>query len=572
MSTISKRWQFAKPLSSSHLKSYKTHPILAQLLYNRGVEPQDVASFLYTPSGLDYDPYILKDMRPAVDRIFDAIAKDEHIVVYGDFDADGVTSTSVMVQALTLLGANVKPYIPDRVDEGYGLNTPALENIAQSGVSLVITVDCGIRSVDEVHKAQSSGLDMIITDHHSLGPELPDALAVINPQQEDCKGDSSLAGVGVAFMLAWALLQEQRTRFGEKNYPDIRLSHLLDLVAIGTVADVMPLNSTLNRHMVKHGLKTLNNFNRPGVKALADVAGYKKNLTSMSIGFGLAPRINAAGRLSDAMIAVKMLLAEDSATASHYAEKLNRLNVERQNYTRDAQSRIMNRILESDDSPNLIIAVDEEVPQGIVGLVAGRLVESFYRPSIVIEKGEHESHASCRSIPEFHITQALDECADLLVRHGGHAMAAGFTILNENIAELSQELSQKADTILQQQELTPTIDIDMELQLSQLTSDLLTNINMLEPTGHANSQPIFATRNLDVLEHKTVGKDGNHLKLTLSSPDAPAINAIAFGQGHLAKDMPQQVHVAYNYEINEYQGRRTQQLNIRDIKPATETI
>ncbi len=578
MSMIAKRWEIAPPAPVSLLRTYRgVSPIIAQLLYNRGLQtPEDAYHFLYDKdvASTAGDPRNMKDMQKAIERIRAAIKRREPIVVYGDFDADGVTSTTLMVEILRRLGANVQAYIPHRVDEGYGLNTPALEELARQGTSLVITVDCGIRSAQEVEDGKAAGLDMVITDHHSVGADIPDALAVVNPQQEDCPGDTSLAGVGVAYMVARALLLDAYQRNGKRKahivkYAEV-LTDLLDLVAIGTVADIMPLNTPTNRAFVKHGLQVINEGRRPGVRALMEVAGIKSGqATAMSIGFGLGPRINAAGRLESAIIAYELLSAPNDEIAREHAAELQRLNSRRQQLTRDAQERIREAIeFSHSDDDLLIFAVDEQVVPGIVGLVAGRLTEEFFRPSVVVDASDGECHASCRSIPQFHITQALDECADLLVRHGGHAMAAGLTILPENLPLLQARLQQKAKEILAGQELTPTLLLDMELPLSNLSIDLAESLTVLEPTGNSNEQAKFMTRNLEVREVRTVGNGHSHLKLKLSANGQPPIDAIGFGLGQWAHDLPPRLDVAYHLEINEWQGRRNLQLNMQDIRPA----
>jgi single-stranded-DNA-specific exonuclease len=575
MSMISKHWEIAPTAPKSLLKKYQQmSPILAQLLYNRGLQtPEEAYHFLYDKE-LSVNPFAMKDMGKAVARIRKAIKQQEPIVVYGDFDADGVTATTLMMQVLKRLKANVRAYIPHRVDEGYGLNSPALEELAAQGTKLVITVDCGIRSVKEVEDGQAAGLDIIITDHHSIGPEIPRAVAVVNPQQVDCPGDKKLAGVGVALMVARALLLDAWLKNGKKKehqaiYAQV-VNELLDLVAIGTVADIMPLNSTINRTLVRQGLNVINEAQRPGIKALMDVAGVKPGqATAMSIGFGLAPRINAAGRLESALIAYELLSATDVEVARGYAEELNSLNQKRQKLTAEAQGRVR-AFLDAEDrgGEHLIFAVDDEVIPGIVGLVAGRLTEEFFRPAIVVERGDTECHASCRSIPQFHITQALDECADLLVRHGGHAMAAGLTVLPENLPILQQRMQEKARVALDGMELLPTLFIDMQVGLRDLTMDLAEELEVLEPTGEANEKPVFMTPNLRVLDVRTVGSGDSHLKLKLAADGLPPVDAIGFRLGSWRFEMPSVIDVAYHLEVNEWQGRRNLQLNLQDLRPS----
>ena len=563
-----KEWVLARRAPAEHLQRYHgCSPVLAQLLYNRGFEDPRAAHEFLNGQSLGDDPFQLKDMDAAVARVNAAISEREPMAVYGDFDADGVCATALIVQTLRALGGDVMPYIPDRADEGYGLNTPALSNLARRGIRLVVTVDCGIRSVAEVAAGMQAGLDIIVTDHHSIGPELPPALAVINPRQDDCGGEARLAGVGVAFMLAKALLLHRWTT-DRDNYPaGLRQSDLLDLVALGTIADVIPLNVGLNRRLVKHGLDTINELRRPGIAALAKVTGLQPgSIKASHIGFVLGPRINAAGRLQSAMMAFDLLGAPTIEEAMPRALELQAINSQRQQLTRHAQAAISEQVGEADDLA-LIFAGDENISPGIVGLVAGRLTEAFYRPAVVLEIGAEQSRASCRSIPEFNITRALDECADLLVRHGGHAMAAGFTVANANLDMLQRELEHKAAESLRDQELVPRLQIDSEIDLANLDEDLVDELELLEPTGHENRRGTFVTRDLRILNCRRVGEDGRHLKLRVANDSGAQIDAIGFGLGDWAKQMPRRIDAAYHAEMNEWQGRYSLQLHLLDIRP-----
>ena len=566
---IQKEWVLAPPAPVGILQDFlEINPILAQVLYNRGFDDAgDARRFLYA-TGLDEDPFDMKGVAIAVERITVAVAAEEKIAVYGDFDADGVTATALMVQVLTALGANVSPYIPDRVEEGYGLNESALENLADSGVRLIITVDCGIRSVVEVEAGKHAGLDIIVTDHHSTGLEIPAALAVINPQLEPEKGRTCLAGVGVAFMLAKALLMH-RWRADRSAYPpDLRLSDLLDLVALGTVADIVALNDGLNRRLVRHGLETINEMRRPGIQALAQVAGLRtRKVSAADIGFILGPRINAAGRLGSAMTAYELLMADTLEGALPYAQELQSLNLQRQYLTNQAEAAVSEQIDEYADK-YLIFAADENFRPGIVGLVAGRLTEQFYRPAIVLEIGAVESRASCRSIPEFNITRALDESADLLKRHGGHAMAAGFTVHNSNLPQLRRSLEDKAERLLATKTLVRKLQIDMEIELWKLEQDLVEDLDWLEPTGHQNPPPTFVSRDMQVLSIRSIGDEGKHLKLKIARNGQPPLDAIGFGFGDRAKTLPHKIDAAYHIELNEWNGRRNLQMRLLDIRPS----
>ncbi|MBN8635480.1 MAG: single-stranded-DNA-specific exonuclease RecJ [Anaerolineae bacterium] len=572
---LEKRWIVAPKTPPDHLAKYREmSPIVAQVLYNRGLtDPADAYRFLHAADLSSGSLLTLKGKRPSIDRalarIRQAIRANEQIIVYGDFDADGVTSTALLVEALKALGARVAPYIPHRVDEGYGVNNEALLKLARAGVKLVITVDCGIRSVDEVEEGRALGLDIIVTDHHSLGPELPKAYAVINPKCDDAQyTEDMLAGVGVAYRLAEALFTiagagQPKNANGRPLTPD----DFLDLVAIGTVADLAPLNRLENRMLVKRGLKVMNETKRAGLRALAEVAQLKMgSIDAGSIGFGIGPRINAAGRLDNAMLAYELLATTDPNKAGQLAVRLQTLNLQRQELTRAAQDMIREKIEDPEGMP-LIFAGDRGFQPGIVGLVAGRLTEEFYRPAVVMEEGDTESRASCRSIPQFDITHALDQCATLLLRHGGHAQAAGFTILNENIPEFRDKLMALARNALRGQDLLPTLEIDMEVEAADISLDLALELRQLEPTGHMNPTPTLVTRNLRVQDWRTVGQKDQHLKLRLGRPGLGQLDAIGF---NLADNWNAKngdyVDVAYQLEINEWNGNTTAQLRLLDVK------
>jgi len=572
---IGKRWIIANPAPPHELRRFSgIHPVLAQVLINRGYDtPEDAHRFLYAKD-FTHNPFDIPDMAKAVGRILKAIETHEPIVVYGDFDADGVTSTTLLVEALKALRAKVTPYIPHRMDEGYGLNSPALLKMAKEGVKLVITVDCGIRSIQEVENGKVAGLDIIITDHHSLGPELPNAYAVINCKIEGY-AEPMLAGVGVTFKLVQALIMKIRERQkvtaksnGFGKYHGIPLDKLFDLVAIGTVADLMPLNHLENRVLVRRGLEVLNRAERPGVRALLDVSGINPgDITALTIGFALGPRINAAGRLADAKIAYNLLASATLEEAEIWAHKLQSLNLERQEKTRNAQEIIRQQLEGQNNDGPLIFASHDGFEPGIVGLVAGRITEEYFKPSVVMELGENESRASCRSIPQFDITSALDQCSDLLIRHGGHALAAGFTIHNDNIPALRDRLTDMAHHHLSGQILVPTLEIDAELNIHQLNLDIVDALALLEPCGNGNPKPVFMCRNVHVAECKTVGKDGKHLKLKISRASQPPLDAIGFGLGDWVNKMPDRVDIAFELEMNEWQNKQTLQANLQDIRP-----
>jgi single-stranded-DNA-specific exonuclease len=552
--------------------------VLVQVLYNRGQDTaESVRAFLEGGDSALHNPFSMSGMNEAVARIRRAITKGETIAIYGDFDADGVTSTALLTQALTALGGHVRPYIPNRVDEGYGLNAEALRALWNDGVKLVITVDCGIRAIEEVAFGKQIGLDMIVTDHHSVGDELPDALAVINPKVDAKRRleegrtngypEDMLAGVGVAYKLAEALYLAAEGQ-SRRSKPNLKLDELLDLVALGTVADLAPLDRPENRELVRRGLSVLNRAKRPGIYELLQVAGIEPGtITTTTIGYMLGPRINAAGRLDSAMIAYN-LLTEDITNAGALAQQLQELNIRRQNLTLEAVEIARGRALSGvDDDLPLLFDAGPEYLSGIVGLVAGRLCEEFYRPAVVVEQGDEESRGSCRSIPEFDITHALDQCADLLIRHGGHTQAAGFSVHNENLPILRERLTELAREELTGQDLRPALDIDAEVRFEHLTMDLADVLRQLEPTGAKNDPPLFMTRQLRVVDVRRVGQDGKHLRLKFSAGGFNQMDGIAFKKGEWADRISSAVDVVYHLEINEWNGQVKLQLNVQDLRP-----
>ena len=561
------RWKIAPPVPAEiGRRLADLPPVLIQVLYNRGLtDPAHIQAFLEGRYLEKDDPFLLPDMEKAVTRIERAIAQDERIVVYGDFDADGVTATVLLVEALRGMGLTrnqAQPYIPDRVDEGYGLNAEALTRLREEKeADLVVTVDCGIRSVAEVEHANALGLDVIITDHHSVGKRLPPAVAVVNPKRADAAYPyTGLAGVGVAFKLVQALRQALP---GQAAFAEERI---LDLVALGTVADIVPLTGE-NRPLVKAGLEVLNRCRRPGIAALAEVAGLKPgSITAEHIGFGLGPRINAAGRLDHAYAAARLLAANNGLRAKRLAQELNRLNRERRELTRRLGKMAEEMV---DGEAPILIAGDEAFKSGVVGLVASRLAEKHYRPAIVMEKGETESRGSCRSIPEFHITEALDQVEDLLAHHGGHQQAAGFTIRNENLEPFRERLTAIADERLGERELIPTLDVDAEIRLADVDWALQGQLERLEPTGEANGTPVFVSRGVQVFNHRAVGQDGTHLQMQVGDGQR-GFKCIAFRQGAWAGRLPARVDLAYTVGVNEWNGRRDLQLVVQDIRPAEE--
>jgi single-stranded-DNA-specific exonuclease len=562
-------WQIAPPAPQSFLDNLSDfHPLVGQILYNRGItDPAQAREFI--AGAWDYDnPFRLRGMSEAVTRLRAALRAGETIAIYGDYDADGVTAVALLVIALRALGAGVHPYIPNRFDEGYGLNDEALGQLAREGAQVVVSVDCGIRSIQEAETARRLGLDLIITDHHTVGETLPPAVAVINPRRPDCRYPfKQLAGVGLAYKLAQALLRAERKVPTSRHRELPQEEDFLDLVALGTVADIVPLLGE-NRALVRRGLELLNRPERPGVRALMAEAGVGPGqVTATTIGYVLAPRINAAGRLDTAQVALQLLVSEEAAQAEQLARQLGEQNRERQRLTGEAVEKALARLEAEGVERSLIFIADESFPSGVVGLVAGRLSEQFYRPAIVAALEEEQTRASARSIPEFHVTRALDQCAALLIRHGGHAAAAGFTARTADLDTLRSQLEAIAERELAGKELVPTLEVDAEVDLSTFTHGVHELLAQLEPCGEENPTPLFVSRRLRVRNARCVGQDGKHLKLALEQGGV-FWDAIAFRQGERLAGLPTLIDLAYSVEINEWEGRRRLQLNVQDLRPA----
>ena len=562
-----RRWEIAPRAPKEHFEAFPDlHPLIVQLLYNRGLHhPDQVAEFL-SPDTSNADPFRLKGMGDAVMRLRRAVLGREPIAVYGDYDVDGVTATVLLTHTLRSLGADVTAYIPDRFEEGYGLNTGALDKLAAQGVRLVVTVDCGARAMTEIAHGNQIGLEVIVTDHHEPeGDALPPAFAVINPCQSGCPyPDKGLAGVGLAFRLAQALAWELAR---DGRLPPAPVDELLDLVALGTVADLAPLLGE-NRSMVQRGLALINARARPGIAALSDVSGLKPGeIDAAAIGFSLGPRLNAAGRVEHARAAYELLVSDSVERAAQFAYQLNEQNRERQRLTAEVVEQATARALAADPDAPLLFAGSAEFSSGVVGLAASRLVEVYHRPAIVMSFGDGAARGSARSIPQFHITHALDECRDLLVKHGGHAAAAGFTVPLDRLDELQARLTAIAARKRAEGDWAPILKADALVRLSTLTPALYETLAQLEPHGIGNPKPVFVSRNIRV-KHRRALKDGAHLKLALLDENGRTWDAIAFRMGDRIAHIPDRVDLAYTFEVNVWNGERRWQLNVKDLQSA----
>ena len=536
-------------------------PLVVQLLYNRGItEPSQLQLFLAADKSLSGDPWLLPDMHQAVARIYRALLSGENIAIYGDFDVDGITGTALLVQGLSALGGKTTPYIPHRLTEGYGLKTAALENLYRQGISLVITVDCGITALTEVKRAGRLGLDVIITDHHTPLEVLPPAVAIINPKLPHSNYPfSELAGVGVALKLLEALFQG----IGEEQ----QLEGLIDLVALGTVADMVPLLGE-NRYLVKRGLKLINTSPRLGVREM--IAQSRLNIGSVnteSISWNLAPRLNAAGRLAHAMTSYKLLMTTSPQEAHQLSTWLEQKNTERQRLTTKVLAQAREQILSKGILP-LLVAGDRDYLAGVAGLVASRLSEEFYRPAIVIHVGEQFSSGSCRSIPEFNIIDALKQCSRLFSHFGGHARAAGFTLPTKNLPRLEQILLQLATTQLAGVDLRPQLDIEAEVTLSELSGDTFQVIGQLAPFGYGNPTPTFLSHRVEVVNCYPMGSNGGHLRMKLRQ-GGTIWDGVGFRLGSYLAEVCSPLDIVYNLEIDRWGGEERLRLNILDFAPSS---
>jgi len=543
-------------------------PLLAKVLYARKLErPEDLEAFLGATTATPPNPFAMRGMRVAVGRLVWGVLHGEPIVVYGDYDTDGVTATALLASALRVLGANVAPYIPDRFGESYGLNTVALDELHNRGIRLVVTVDCGIRATREAAHAAELGLDLIITDHHSVPSELPRALAVIDPKQPGCEYPfKELAGVGVAYRLVEALFTVWNS-IRPPGEPLADAEQFLDLVALGTVGDIVPLVGE-NRTLVQKGLVMLRGPIRPGISALMGAAGVRpERLSSDDIAFRLGPRLNAAGRLEHADLAYRLLVSQAPDESRGLAEELSQIN-ERRQALLDAQVTQALETIGDVGDRSLLFVSGEDYHEGIVGLIASRIVDLHYLPTVVIRSSEGSARGSARSIEGYHITRALETCSDLLERFGGHARAAGFSMRAEHVDALRTRLEEHAKHELDGSPyLQRRLDVDAIVRLDELTLESVRALDDLEPCGEGNPPPTLATVGLQVADVRPVGSDGQHLRLYLSGGGG-SMAAIAFRQGHLGESLRvgDYVDVVYTPTLNEYNGTVSVQMVVQALR------
>lgn len=530
-----------------------------QLLHNRGIEdPAEFEPFLTADDRLTHGTRDLPDIDKAVTRILRSLLGDELIAVFGDFDADGITGTALLVEGIAKLGGKAVHYIPHRHDEGHGLNIPALKGLRDQGASLVVTVDCGIREHSEIEQGREMGLDFIVTDHHETDDTPPPALAAIDPKRPDSAYPfTELAGVGVAFKLLQALCEA--TGRGDE------WEESLDLVALGTVTDMVPLRDE-NRHLVKRGLEVLNHSQRMGVVELVRSANLEMGmLDEQNIAYALGPRLNASGRMDHAVTSYELLMATSRPEARALAAQLDSNNRERQKLTADVWASAREKLLREGTDRPLLMTGEAVYPPGVVGVVAGKLADEFYRPTIVLQLDGENARGSARSIPEFDILAALTQCQDLLTRFGGHRQAAGFLMPRAHVDDLQRRLLEVAGRELADVDLRPTVAIDCELPLSTVTGDMYRMMSKLAPFGQGNRVPVFLSRNVTLVESRKVGSSGDHLKLKLKEGKA-IWDAIAFNLA--GRDLSSHLDIVYNLEQENWNGRQLLRLNVVDLLPS----
>ncbi len=540
---------------------------LANLMVQRNITTREEAITFFEPD-LRYlhDPFLMKDMNIAVERISTAIKKNERILVYGDYDVDGTTAVALMYSFLKELYSNVDYYIPDRYKEGYGVSFQGIDFAFQNNCRLMITLDCGIKAVEKVKYARTKGIDVIVCDHHYPGDEIPKSAAVLDPKQPGCNYPyKELSGCGVGFKLIHAYSRVH-------GIPFSRIAGYLDLVAVSIASDIVPLTGE-NRVLAYFGLKQLNEDPRTGLKEIIREAEVCRILTVEDVVFKIGPRINAAGRMETGRKAVELLISNDSKLATGISKEINNFNIERRNVDRSITTEAMRMISEDQRNVNAKTTVlfNPSWKKGVIGIVASRLIETYYRPTVILTESNGFATGSARSVQGYDLYQAIEACSDLLESFGGHMFAAGLTLRKENIKPFMERFEQYVNSTISEDQLVPRIFVDSELSFDVINEDFFNFLNKFQPFGPENMSPIFASRNVcDAGSGRMVGSSGEHLKLDLchESTGQRTFPAIAFSQSehfeHIRAGKP--FDICYSVEMNEFRGSRNLQLNIRDIK------
>jgi single-stranded-DNA-specific exonuclease len=562
------RWSGAEALA----RQLRVAPLVAQMLHNRGIESFDAAEKFIKPQLNDlHDPQDLGGCPEGASRLVEAIRDGRKIVIYGDYDVDGMTGTAILHQCLTMLNANVHTYVPHRIEEGYGVNQEAVDALIDDGAEVLVTVDCGIRAIEPLAAAKARGATVIVTDHHSPGESLPDVDAIVHPTACGASPNPHLCGAGVAFKLAW---QTAREVCGNHRVDKPMRDFLLDatcLAALGTIADVVPLVGE-NRVLATFGLKGLTQSGHLGIRALLEASELlETRLDAYHVGFVLAPRLNAAGRIGHARQAVDLLTAGDSAKALEIAQFLNEQNTQRQRVERKitdaAVALATQQGLDSDDARAIVLAGDDW-HAGVIGIVASRLVDRFYRPAALIAiNDDGVGQGSCRSIKGFNIAEALDACSEHLISFGGHAMAGGFRVKQENIGAFAQAFAAHAKTAIEPEQLKPVLTLDAEARLSSLDYNTVEQLERMAPFGQSNPRPVIAVRGCRLLgPAKRMGKTGAHVSMVLGQ-NGTSMRAVGFGMGDLADALAaiREVDIAAHPVLNTFNGRTNVELHLCDV-------
>ena len=573
-----REWRLRAPADPENVKQLSAElgvdPVLATLLVHRGIRTFEEARSFFRPNLSDiHDPFLMKDMDKAVERLEKAVSGNEKVLVYGDYDVDGTTAVALVYSFIRRLTSSVDFYIPDRYDEGYGVSQKGIDWAAENGFRLIITLDCGIKAIDKVEYAASKGIDIIICDHHLPESEIPAAVAVLDPKREDCHYPfDDLSGCGVGFKL----VQAYSAKCG---IPFESLLPLLDLLVVSIASDLVSVGGE-NRVLAHFGLKWLNEKPRVGLKAMISLANLEpEHITIDDIVFKIGPRINAAGRMESGRLAVELLTAEDDMTAMSIGTKINDNNNERKSIDREITKEALDMVQNGTccTSENAVIVYGPEWNKGVVGIVASRLVEAYYKPTFVLTKSNGFITGSARSVRGFDLYDAISSCADLLENYGGHIYAAGLTMREENLAEFASRIDRYVSSHITKEMVTPVIDVDSEINFSQITPKFFRVLKQFQPFGPGNSSPVFLTRNVyDDGNGRKVGPGGQHLKLELIQESQPyhQVSAIAFNMAdsfeHIRNGNP--VDVCYSIVENYYRGNSTLQLRIKDIHEREDII
>lgn len=568
------QWKVASKIDQTQIDKFpEIDPVVLQLMHNRGLTTQGEIDEFFNPDFSQdiHDPYLFKQMQPAVNRIIQAHTRQELVCIYGDYDADGVCGTAILSSVFDELDVTYTTYIPHRDKEGYGLNNQAIDKLAKQNVNLIITVDCGISNFQQVkYAADKYGIDVIVTDHHDLPNDLPPAVACIHSRlKKETYPFKLLSGGGTAYKLAQALLQEKYFGLDESQI-EYTQKWLLDMVALSTVGDIMPLIGE-NRTLVKYGLIVLQKTKRIGLQQLYQIAGIDAaSINTNTVGWQIVPRINSAGRISHAKLAYDLLTTQNIEQAIKLAHQLDSGNKERQKITEDnfnTADKQAQQQLEQEDEPTVLVVFDKHWSPGVLGLVAGKLVRRYNRPAYALTQLDGSYVGSGRSISQFDVTLALREHDDLLVKYGGHPAACGLTIQKKNFKAFNKQIKEYAVQQLAQVDISPVIDVEAEIEFELFNWDLFEQIDKFEPFGEGNPQPNFVMRDLEVVDWQTVGSDDQHLRLFFKK-NGHTKKAIAFGLGEWAADLKLgvRVDVVCTIGVNEWNGNRELQMTVEDMR------